>query len=93
MRVVRSRNEEPANQTHEELFTSPLGLSVTRVVSTFADGQGEIAIYLDLTESPSVFDVIGVYDNTPSGQGQSESTAFIAIRILEVQAELKNRDA
>lgn len=93
MRIIKGRKDEPANQTHEEIFSSPLGVSVVAVTSTFSDGAVEYVVYLDNADDAESFDVLGVYDGTPAGEIQSQSTAFIAIRTLEVLAELKGEVA
>lgn len=89
MRVVRTRIEEPENQVHEEIFSSPLGVTVSGVTTTFKDGTVENAIYLDSTEDPEKFDVVGVYDNTEAGRHQSQATAFVIVRTLEILDEIK----
>lgn len=89
MRTVKSRMDEPAKQTHEEIFSSPLGVSVVGVTTTFSDGFIEYSVYLEDRESPEKFDVLGVYDGTPVGENQSQATSFIAMRTLEALAELK----
>lgn len=93
MRVIRGRKDEPASQTHEEIFSSALGVTVVGVKTTFHDGQVENTVYLDCTGNPEIFDVVGVYDDTEAGRNQFQATAFVVGRTLELLSELKARAA
>lgn len=89
--VVKGRTEEPSTQTHEDIFISPLGVTVVGVTSTFKDGGTEYAIYIEDTENPEEFDVVGVYDMSPAGEHDSMSATFIATRTLEIVADILNK--
>lgn len=89
----RAAVEEPAHQTHEEIFASPLGVTVVGVTTTFKDGRVECSVYLDSDKDPEVFECIGTFEDTEEGRTLSKSAVSVVVRTLEALADIAGRAA